>query len=256
MKSRIAATVIALLICCGCYDRFDAPQEGSDLPAPNMNIADLHDLWFGECKRIDSDITVGGRVTSSDRAGNFYRTFTIRDASGGMEILAGPTDLHNRYPVGCYVAVSLKGCAIDEETGVLQAGLPAPEYDYKALDYLQADVVLDSHIFRNDDIVPVDIPLLSIRELSTSLCGCPVTVEGLTCMRTDSDQWSGYARFEDGDGGVIYTYTSSYADFAEHSLPDGMVSVTGILQYGTVSREIGKQYILKMSDETDCRAVY
>lgn len=253
MRGRITAAIIAALLCCGCYDRFHNPQHDSDAQSANITIADLQSLWFGKRIIIDTDINVGGRVTSSDKAGNFYRTFTIRDATGGIEILAGPTDLHNRYPEGCYVSIELKGCAIDKEYGVLQVGLPAADYDYGTLTYMQSDVVIDKHIFRNDDIGAPDIPVLACTELDKSMCGCPVTVTGVSITDSDNDGvWSGYVRFEDTAGNAVYTTTSSYANFADMPLPSGTVSVTGILMFGTVSREAGEQFILKMRDEKDC----
>lgn len=253
MKGRLTAAIIATLLCCGCYDRFDNPQHDSDAQSAGIDIADLHGLWFGSCITVNDDIKVGGRVTSSDKAGNFYRTFTICDDTGGLEILAGPTDLHNRYPVGCYVSLSLKGCAIDENYGVLQVGLPAAAYNYTTLNYMQSEVIIDRHIFRNDDIKEISIPVLGCTELDRSLCGCPVTVAGVSYTGSENGGvWSGYVRFEDADGNAVYTSTSSYADFADNPIPAGKVSVTGILQFGTVSREEGEHFILKMRDEGDC----
>lgn len=39
----------------------------------------------------------------------------------------------------------------------------------------------------------------------------------------------------------------TYADFAEEEVPIGAVALTGILQLD------GKEYILKLRDENDCR---
>lgn len=252
---RFLTAVTVVLLCCGCYDRFSDPQQTLNDHQTNTTIAELQSLWFGHAAVVDEDIVIGGRVTSSDKAGNFYRTFTIADATGGVEILAGPTDLHNIYPIGCRVSIHLQGCAIDSSNAILQIGLPAEEYDYNTLEYFQSRVNLDKHIVRDSSTEELRIPTLKYAELSRSLCGMPVTLEALHCTSTpnDSGTWEGYVRFEDEDGNAIYTTTSSYADFAGEAVPDGTVSLTGIAGFGTVSREVGQQYIIKMRSIEDCR---
>lgn len=254
MVRRLLTAAVAAILFCGCYDRFDAPQKEIDMPAPNISISALHAFWRGNALTVDEDIIIRGQVTSSDRAGNFYRTFTIVDPTGGAEILAGITDIFNIYPVGSSVDILLNGCAIDEQNGVLQIGLPAESYDYGNLLYLQSKVNLDKHIISSGAVESLSIPVLRYYDLNESLCGAPVTIERLVFTPTEGNSgcWSGYARFEDSNGNAIYTDTSSYADFADEEVPRGEVALTGILQYGTVSREIGKQFILKMRSSEDC----
>lgn len=114
----ITAAVTAAAIV-GCR-KFDEPTPDPAPPAAvTMSLADLHDLCRDATLEIDEQIVVGGYVTSSDAASNFYKTFTIEDASGGAEIMAGITGLHNIYPEGYYITVSLSGCAAGEHYGVV-----------------------------------------------------------------------------------------------------------------------------------------
>lgn len=253
---RVLATIIAAVVCCGCYDSFDSPQQAGDASGANITIAELRSLWFGKRVTIVEDLSVSGRVTSSDRAGNFYRTLTICDGTGGLEVLVGQTKLFNVYPVGVTLRIALKELAIDEQNGILQAGLPAADYDYGSLDYLQSNVNIDKHITRGDGIADPDIPVLEYGSLEVSMCGCPVTIRGLVCTAADDADgaWAGYVRFEDREGNAVYTYTNAYADFAAVRVPSGRVAITGILQYAAVPYEAGKHFILKMRDDEDCRA--
>lgn len=262
MAGRVLAAIIAATVCCGCYDRFDdtdpfAPTSNgvtADGNSPNISIAELHQRWNGKTIEIEQDLAISGRVTSSDRAGNFYRTFTIADHSGGAEVWAGAYDLYNIYPIGCEVIIRLNGCAMTEQEGVLQIGLPAAGWQYSAIDYFQSSVSRDRHILRSANCETISIPVLKCSQLRTSECGMPVTVEGLVrCTEEDDCLWEGYVRFEDSKGGCIYTTTSSYADFAQETLPDGRVAITGILRFGTVPQEPQKQFILKMRSREDCR---
>lgn len=225
-----------------------------------MAIADLHALCRDGTIRIDETITIGGYVTSSDEASNFYKTFTIEDASGGAEIMAGITGLHNIYPEGYYVTVSLCGCAAGEHYGVMQIGLAPESYDYYPTEYFSARAVIDRYVTRHSMRHAVAPKPLRAADLTPDMCGCLVNVGGLRCVTAESypdvweanteGTWSGYNFFADGSGAVIAVYTSSYADYASHAVPVGNVSVTGITQRGKIgSREF---YMIKMSDETDC----
>lgn len=255
MVRTVATAFVAALLLAGCYDRFDAPQEQSGLHDANMTIAELHALWFGKPAVINEDMVIAGCVTSSDREMNFYQTFTVSDHTGGVEILAGTADLCNPYPFGCRVNIRLKGCAIDEQNGVLQIGLPAEDYQYGNLAYLQSKVNLDKHVLRDGSTAEVPIPVLHCSELQNSMCGMPVTVTGLERTGGPEQRWEGYVRFEDPHGDSIYTVTSSLASFAGESVPGGKVAITGILLYGGVSPSTGnKHFILKMSSREDCRS--
>lgn len=81
------------------------------------------------------------------------------------------------------------------------------------------------------------------------MCGTLVRIEELRYEPEElaPSQWAGYKRFTDAEGREIRTYVRTYADFAEEEVPVGAVTLTGILQLD------GKEYILKLRDENDCR---
>lgn len=250
--SHLLACLLCFTICImsGCK-KFDEPSQDSDVAqAANIAIADLHAMLGGRTIIIDQNIIIGGYVTSSDKASNFHRTFMIEDASGGAEIMAGLYDLHNIYPKGYYIAVNLKGCAIGEQLGVMQIGMPAASYSYYPTDYFASRAVIDKHIKRYNiqrDVAPLP---LSIGELTPSHCGRLVNINGLSA--TLQSVWSGYQIFTDNNGQDIAVYTSEYADYAQTPMPNGRVSITGILQYGKVEGQ--EYYIIKMRDEKDCNS--
>ena len=239
-----------IFIMSGCK-KFDEPaQDSATAQAANIAIADLHAMLGDRKVIIDQDIIIGGYVTSSDKASNFHRTFMIEDASGGAEIMAGLYDLHNIYPEGYYIAANLNGCAIGEQLGVMQIGMPAASYSYYPTDYFASRAVIDKYIKRYNlrrDIAPLP---LTIEELTPSHCGRLVNIGRLTA--TEQGIWSGYQIFTNDSGQNIAVYTSEYADYAQKSLPSTSVSITGILQYGKVEGE--EYYIIKMRDEKDCNS--
>ena len=250
--SHLLACLLCTTICImsGCK-KFDDPAQDSDVEqAANIAIADLHAMLGGRTVIIDQNIIIGGYVTSSDKASNFHKTFMIEDASGGAEIMAGLYDLHNIYPEGYYITVNLKGCAIGEQLGVMQIGLPAASYSYYPTDYFASRAVIDKYITRYNvrrDVAPLP---LSIEKLTPSHCGRLVNIGGFTASL--QGVWSDYQIFTDSNDQNIAVYTSEYADYATNPLPNGRVSITGILQFGKVEGQ--EYYIIKMRDEKDCNS--
>ncbi len=232
----------------GCKS-FDEPTWEDNTPnAVNISISDLYTMVADRTIIIEQDMVIGGYVTTSDKASNFYRTFIIEDASGGAEIMAGLYDLHNIYPEGHYITVNLKGCAVGKHFGVMQIGAVAANHSYYPTDYFASRAVVDKYVKRYN-LRREHSPLpLSIAELKESHCGRLVNIGDLTSVQ--EGVWCGYRLFTDNGGMNIVVYTSEYADYASKAIPAGIVNITGILQYGKVE---GKEYfIIKMRDERDC----
>lgn len=259
---RLLIIFISVLIV-GCNDFNTPPQECATPEATNITIGDLHQLCGSRTIDINEDIVIGGYVTSSDKAENFYKSFTIEDATGGAEIMAGVFDSYNIYPIGTYLTIRLNGCSIGEHYGVMQIGLKAAAYSAYPTEYFASQVLLDRHIRRYDitrDIAPQP---LEIAILKPSECGRLVNIGPLRHLREESaslwegnenGRWGGYNIFEDRQGERIVVYTSDYADYAKQQIPSSDIAITGILQRGKVD---GKEYyMLKMRDEKDCSKVY
>lgn len=256
----VPAIVFALVSLAACRG-YDTPPADTAVPqAVNISIADLHALCGGSAVKISEPLVVGGYVTSSDRASNFYRTFTVEDPTGGMEIMAGLYDLHNIYPEGYYVTVALAGCVVAESYGVLQAGLAPQSYDYYPTEYFSSRAVLDRHVRRYDVHRTLAPAPLATAGLTAADCGRLVTVGPLHITTGEEHAgawnanpdgtWSGYNFFADDAGTTIVVYTSAYADYAGRPVPAGRVAITGILQYGKADGE--EYFMIKMRDENDC----
>lgn len=253
---RIArALLLAISIPCAtaCYDsRFGTPQpEESQEPATEL-IAHIRKIFTGTPATIPDDITVKGLVTTSDRAGNFYRTLCIEQDGAALEILAGIDQLHNDFPIGCRVTVHLGGLTLAERLGVLQVGNRPDAGSGYEVDYLGSRAALDRVIARCSEKLEKPVPAsLTIPELTAERCGTLVRITGLLHQPEISGnrQWSGYRCFVDQEGNRIYTYVRTYADFADEEIPEQTVSLTGILQYDASG---DGRFLLKLRDEGDC----
>lgn len=238
----------------GCYDRASEPSTEPATPPPaTTTIGELRRLFAGETFVVESDVVVCGRVTTSDQAGNFYRTLVLEADGAAVEVMAGIDGLHNIYPAGCDVTLRLQGLALGQSYGVLQVGrAPAPGSGY-ATDYIGSRAALDRHLVRGTCKTPLAPTLRTIDELTPDMAGCLIRVDGLRFMPKNPEEttWSGYKRFTDDEGHEIETYTRLYADFADDAIPTGEVLLVGILQCSTRA-DGSTRYMLKMRDESDC----
>ena len=159
---------VAALLLTGCYDsRFGEPDDDGEGKPATETIAALRDRYAGTPFTVTGDIVVTGRVASCDRAENFYRTLCICDAEAGLEVMAGIDHLHNGFPIGSRVTLSLRGLAIAESRGVLQAGRPPAAGSGYATDYIGSRAALGSVLVRSGEALaapspaPLAIPALT-----------------------------------------------------------------------------------------------
>lgn len=244
-------------VAAGCYDsHFGLPKPSDEVVTVSETLAGVRRLYAGRPFVVEADIVASGIVTSSDQAGNFYRTLCIEQDRCAVEIMAGIDGLHNDYPPGCRVTIRLKGLTMAESRGVLQLGTePEPGSGFDT-DYIGSRAALDRVLSRNSEVVTAPQPaLMNIADLTTDRCGSLVRIAGLryqpgnTEDLTERITWSGYRRFEDRNGLTIDTYVRSYASFAEMELPTQWVTLTGILQYDDSAEG---RFLLKLRDENDC----
>ena len=247
--------LLPLLLCCtSCYDSSfstaDPTREGALVSTTLRVIGE--GIQEGERTTITTDLVVEGRVTTSDRSGNFYRTFCIESEGAAAEIMAGIDALHNDYPEGSRIVVSLKGLAVGRRLGVLQIGRPTEIGSYYPVDYLGSKAALDRYCTRTTSpLIPIEPTRRLLSELSLADCGCLIRIENLHHAPEEvvENCWKGYQRFADANGAAIYTYVRDYADFADQPLPTGNCTLIGILQYNSGGEG---RYLLKLRDETDC----
>lgn len=254
MKLLFLVIVLFSVVASGCYDNNTTPLSKEFEEGYTHNIAQLRKLCENGCYNIISDIICVGRVTSSDKEGNFYRSIVVEDNSGGVEVKLGTYNLSTQYPVGLMVSLHLNGTAIMNENGVMQVGLPPQSFD-SAPREMEAQEVIDKHIIRSNSVEPTTPLLCDIKLLNHSLCGRFIRIENLHHSplpdREDCSTLSGYHRFTDIENSAIFTYTSPYADFTNTEIPTSNISIQGILYYEAVGMGIGGQYVIKPRFEDD-----
>jgi hypothetical protein len=170
----------------------------------NTTIAQLAAMYTNEKPfEITDDITIAGRVITTDKPGNFYKSLYIQDETGAIELKIGKTSLYNDYALGQKVYVKCgpqpgsKGLYLGSYgyksgsyggNGMVQLGCEDPSGSYET-SYIEDEYIINKHIFRGS---PKDIQLQQPEVITESqlpksnatLATCPylgklVTLKGL-----------------------------------------------------------------------------
>lgn len=118
-----------------------------------------------EQKALLAGAVIKGRVSSTDKPGNFYKSLFIQDETGGMEIKIGKNGLYNDYLPGQTVYVKLDGLTLGMYgfksgnyggMGMVQIGFADPSGEYET-SYMEIALLIEKHILRGNpaDAVPL-----------------------------------------------------------------------------------------------------
>jgi len=244
MRNFGAILITLLIIFSGCYDKHSEPPTTPPMLQANAHLGELNRLCANGCYNIVSDIVCVGRITSSDRDGNFYRSVFVEDGTSAVEIKLGTYNTSTQYPVGLEVAIYLKGTAIMFEDNILQIGLPPQSYDTAPREF-EVQEIIDRHIVRSNSIEEITPLSLDIPSLHTSLCGRFVRISGLQFAPITDNSSNGYYRFIDSEERIIFVYISPYANFSTIALSTTTTTIQGILCHEPVGGGMGHQFVIK-----------
>lgn len=255
---RLSLLLTATLLFVGgsCSTGYDPePYTLPEPPAPNLTIEALHERYpapyNGVYEIIDEELTVRGTITSDDRAGNIYQSLYIEQEGYALRIRVGLSQTAHRYPKGCRLTVRLKGLGIGRERGVLQVGAPISDYDNSEIKPIEAQPLIDEHLYRGEREELLSPPQRTIGELSVADCGRVVEIGGLHHAPQSDEEatLAGYHRMEDRVGAAVHLYTSPYARFAQEAIPVGELTLRGIVEW--ISQGEHEGYVLIPRDEED-----
>lgn len=265
MTRFILLIVCVMLIGCG-YDRFgeyNIPEH--ELQKPTVTIRELTNLYSDKAVTVNQEYVIQGYVSTSDRENNFFRSFIIQDHSGAVEIMAGLYNLHNIYPLGQHVTVRVYGLTLAAYNSVVQLGATKINGGANDVDYIGYRSEVDRCVIRNSERHAVTPTVLRMDQLDEQYCGMLVRVENVAYHEDPPPIWgatnpvtgeptTAYRKFIDASENAVYVSCSGYADFAGEQIPSGLVSLTGILQYGKAGT-YKNVFIIKIRDLDDVNSL-
>lgn len=209
--------------------------------------------------RIDDGIQIKGVVTGNDAEGNIYNEIALQDETGGILVCIAQGGLCGQIQVGQEVLIDLGGLYIGAYRSQPQIGVP-----YTSTSASGAKSTYPSRIARAEwqtrfkligkpdakKLVAKEFDYESLKGNETELykyAGCLVKATGVGFAKADGKTTyapksegasTGYGvmrAFKNMTTGKDYTTnefgvrTSCYSDFAAEKLPEGKLTVTGIL---------------------------
>lgn len=232
MRPLFILLLTSLLTACG-YDRFGPlpPAPAEDIQ-PNTTLAELARLYKSGRIDLPDGMIASGTVTTSDSAGNFYKMIVVQQGAASLALLTGLYDTYAAYRPGQQVALKLDGLRLGLKEGMLCAG--APDGTSKGTDYIASEVLLRHILIRNSPDTenrpnPVDTLVLTIPGIKPEMAGRLVRITGGAFTQGGKQTWSGEKIYSEKRGVSVTVYTSDYATFANDMLPQGPVSLTGVV---------------------------
>ena len=245
----------------------DTPAYGNNtLQEKNVISIDSLKTKYGITKdmindtvRIDDGIQIKGVVTGNDAEGNIYNEIALQDETGGILVCIAQGGLCGQIQVGQEILIDLGGLYIGAYRSQPQIGVP-----YTSTSTSGAKSVYPSRIARAEwqtrfkligkpdakKLVAKEFDYESLKGNETELykyAGCLVKATGVGFAKADGKTTyapksegasTGYGvmrAFKNMTTGKDYTTnefgvrTSCYSDFAAEKLPEGKLTVTGIL---------------------------
>lgn len=245
----------------------DTPAYGNNtLQEKNViSIAELKEKYgitkdmINDTVRIDDGIQIKGVVTGNDAEGNIYNEIALQDETGGILVCIAQGGLCGQMQVGQEVLIDLGGLYIGAYRSQPQIGVP-----YTSTSSSGAKSTYPSRIARAEwqtrfkligkpdatKLVAKEFDYESLKGNETELykyAGCLVKATGVGFAKADGKTTyapksegasTGYGvmrAFKNMSTGKDYTTnefgvrTSCYSDFAAEKLPEGKLTVTGIL---------------------------
>ena len=211
-KSLIITAALLALSSCGLKEEFQPVFTGK-YPAPEperywsdedfgriTSIADLVSGYTIGQPKVLTNTVIKGVVTTTDRPGNFYKSFYIQDETGGIEIKVGKNGLYNDYLLGQTVYVDCEDLTLGMYgyksgnyggMGMAQLGFSDPSGSYET-SYMEIPLLIDAHVLRGNSselhpVTPAVITSASqlpnpktATQATSKLIGSMVTLKGLT----------------------------------------------------------------------------
>lgn len=245
----------------------DTPAYGNNtLQEKNViSIAELKEKYgitkdmINDTVRIDDGIQIKGVVTGNDAEGNIYNEIALQDETGGILVCIAQGGLCGQMQVGQEVLIDLGGLYIGAYRSQPQIGVP-----YTSTSASGAKSTYPSRIARAEwqtrfkligkpdakKLVAKEFDYENLKGNETELykyAGCLVKATGVGFAKADGKTTyapksegasTGYGvmrAFKNMTTGKDYTTnefgvrTSCYSDFAAEKLPEGKLTVTGIL---------------------------
>ena len=267
-KTTLLITILGILLC-GCQPEIAPPLEFNG--NANMTIAEFqkfHTLGTDTgITMIDTNAIITGIVISTDQYGSCYKEIFLQDETGGISIRTSNTSYYTKYPIGQRIFVKAKDLYLGNYvSGVNYGFYQIGDYGNSngGMEYLSANKE-NQHVFRSG--VPVAPPTpkqITKRSDIDAEKDYHTLVKLVNCYFKEADGVTKYYEDRLVVGGasslniafnlgsnteVVVARISSYSTFKNEILPQGALTIEGILtRFGTSDQPVHQFIIQRIED--------
>lgn len=262
-KLYITALLLAAVGFTSCEDNWDTPPMDAPVATieANTSIEELKTTYWQEANNCVDTIgykddnkthyIIKGRVISSDESGNIYKNLVIQDTykdageiPSCITLSINANSLYASYRLGQEVVIDATDMYIGKYSGLQQFGLPDYSSSFGWQTTFMPLELFKEHAQLNGFPEPEKIDTLtvsSIAALPTDAAGIRkyqsqlVRFDGVKFVNGGKETFASYQttvsqNLTDGNA-TIAVRTSGYSNFYYETLPEGEISVVGILGY-------------------------
>lgn len=211
-----------------------------------VSIAYLKTLAAGRSTFISNDIYIEGCVVAHDWLGEFYKTMTVVDDSGGIEISIDSRRIWQLLPLHSSITVSCNGLTLGRYGNKLQLGTESggdypteriAEYDFDRYISVSGEASMP-------DPLELEVGELTTAHISRFVCfrnlqlsdeergavWCNDTDENTDDDDTDDDRYLKFTdrHFVDTHGDTLTVRVLNRCDYAKEPIPSGRLVLAGI----------------------------
>lgn len=257
----------------------DDNHKAIDTTLVSPNLSEKTEITFQQLynlhgNTIGKDTIITGYVISSDAKGNYYKEIVVQNTLGtsdeseqnprmGLKVRVGIINSYTKYILGRKVAIHLEGLKRTTSKNMLSIGRPTGTY---IGDILEFD--LDHFILKFNEIGKLVPKTVALSKIDKNDLNTLIKVEqlhlksselGMTFSGMSTDEYDGKRTLEYCQGfrkDTIVMETSNFADFADKTLPNTQLNVTGIYQINFDNQPVlvlnALEDIEELGDYIDC----
>lgn len=224
---------VSLLLLLACKDETELPSYGGE-----VSIAYLRSLATERAVDLKYDYTIRGYVVANDKFGEVGYAFVVADDTGGVEIEVDARDVDEIVPLHAAVEVRCTGLTLGRVGEKICLGLASTDgyvVERIARREIYNRIKIDTAIEASANPEPRTIASLSAYDMLRYLRVDSLRALDMGAEWTDVDtltrgRVAAIRRFTDGRD-TLRVVTSGDCDYASHRLPEGLVSLSGILDW-------------------------
>ncbi|MCD8100978.1 MAG: DUF5689 domain-containing protein [Alistipes sp.] len=208
---------------------------GGSSSGGTITIAALKAMYVNHPVTVTDEVSVSGRIVSSDRWGNFYKTLCVEDDSGGIAVRIDLGEYFRTFGLGEEVTIYCNGLTLGTYGGAVQLGVLSAD-GTNTVTYIPSAYVMSAFRSVGEGAEP-PVTTVTIPDLSPGLINAWVEIrevqfeEGEPSLTWSEEDADTDRYITDAQGNRLAVRTSRYATFAGELLPHGSGFIRGVAGY-------------------------